>query len=239
MIKAQYRFLIQSFAFALVCLMIFSSCAKNTSDTTGGTPAASVMAFNLAPDKTSVGFALSKSVFTSALAYAKYTGVYVAVPPGSKTLEASDYGSTASPFASTSVDFKEDNFYSVFLVGKGAHYKTMVADDNIASLSGTSGLAYVRYVNAIVDSVSSATVIVTDNANKVAINDGAVFPYVSTFKGIDPGTINITVTNNTGLNLNKTFVTEPKKVYTILLSGLQNSTSTPAVINVITNGALD
>ena len=237
--KNHSRPLIQLLIIAFAGSILFTSCAKSSSNSPN-TPTASIMAFNLSPDKSGVGFALSGSKFTSgALGYAEYTGVYISVGTGNKTLEAFDYTSSSAVITSTPVSLATDKFYSVFLLGKGANYKNLVVNDNIDSLSGTSGLAYIRYVNSIVDSVTSPTITVTSNGSSVVINEPAVFPSVSGFKGVDPGSVKIDVTNSLGLNITKTFTAEQKKVYTILLAGLQNSSTTPAAINYVLNGTLD
>ncbi|MES1221914.1 MAG: hypothetical protein ABUT20_40830, partial [Bacteroidota bacterium] len=59
------------------------------------------------------------------------------------------------------------------------------------------------------------------------------------FKGVDPGNIDIAVKNNNGMDLSKTITVEQKKVYTILLVGVKDSTLTPLKINYITNGSLN
>lgn len=224
-------------AFSANMIMLLS-CTKSHQNNTN-TPSASIMAFNLAPDKSSVGFSLSGSkITTTGMAYANFTGTYLTVTPGDKIVEAFDYNSSNGIFASTTATLKTDNFYSLFLVGKGAHYQTIVVNDNIDSLSGSSGLAYVRYMHAIPDSVASLHVVVSNTGGDI-FNDTAPFPALSGFKGVTPGNITINATNSNGITLNKTITVEQKKVYTILLVGIQNSSSTPLQVNTITNGTLD
>jgi hypothetical protein len=239
MLKKRFLSYTQLLIITLAGNLFIASCSKNNGGTSN-TPTASIMAFNLATDKSTVGFSLSKNNFTNgALAYANFTGVYIKVNTGDKTLESFDYATAATTIASVPVSLKADNFYSVFLVGKGANYKNVVVNDNIDSLSGTSGLAYIRYVNAIVDSVTTPTVSIVSNGIDTVVNETAAFPSVSGFKGVNPGNIKVDVTNSLGLNVSKTITVEQKKVYTILLTGLQNSSTTPPAINSILNGSLD
>jgi hypothetical protein len=237
--RNRFRSFTQLFAIAFAVFLFFTSCSKNN-DNTANTPTASIMAFNLATDKSTIGFSLSKNTFTtSPMAYANYTGVYIKVNTGDKTLESFDYSVASTTIASAPVSLKTDNFYSVFLVGKGANYKNLVVNDNIDSLSSTSGLAYIRYVNSIVDSVTTPTISIVSNGSTTVVNETAAFPSISNFIGVAPGNVKVDVTNSLGLNVSKTFTVEQKKVYTILLAGLQNSSATPAAINTILNGSLD
>jgi hypothetical protein len=219
-------------------IIVLSSCTKKH-DSTPAAPVASVMAFNLASDKPAVGFSLSGKELTSApMAYASFTGSYIGTAPGDKMVEAFDYNTSNGIFASTTASLKADNFYSVFLVGKGAHYQNIVVNDNIDSLSASSGLAYVRYLHAIPDSVAALNVMVSNTAGTI-FTDSSPFPTLSAFKGVTPGNITVNITNANGISVTKTITVEQKKVYTVLLVGIQNSSATPLQINAITNGTLN
>ena len=202
------NFFIRSKAYIVsASLLVLLSCSKNSQDTST-TPAASVMAFNLAPDKSNVAFAVSGSrLGNTVLNFAQYSGNYLGAPPGDKVVQAFDNNSSNTIFASTSYTFQTDKFYSVFFVGKGAHYANLVVNDDISSLSGSSGNAYIRYVQAIPDSTSAFNVVVT-NAGGTIISDVVGFPMISTFKAVTPGQITISVTNGNDITLNKSITTE-------------------------------
>ena len=219
-------------------LLMFVSCTKN-SQNSSTTPAAAVMAFNLAPDKSNVAFSVSGTRLGNAvLNYAQFSGQYLGASPGDRIVQAFDNNSISTIFASTGFSFEIDKFYSVFFVGKGDHYRNVVVNDDITSLSGSTGSAYIRYVQAIPDSTSAFNVVVSNTGGNV-VSDIVSFPMVSTFKSVTPGEITITVTNGSDINLTKSITVESKKVYTILLAGVSNSSTTPLQISAVTNGTLN
>lgn len=233
------RSVVLSLSLFFTGIIFFLSCSKNNSNINPGSPKASLLAFNLAPDKPGIGFSLGSTKLTPiAMAYANFTGTYLSIATGDNILKAYDFESSGSEITSTSGSFKADNFYSVFLVGNGANHKNVLVNDNIDSLSATSGLAYVRYVNAIPDSTFPPTITITSGSTDI-VNETAIFPSVSAFKGVNPGNIDVAVKNSNGIDMSKTITVEQKKVYTILLVGVKDSTLTPLKINYISNGSLN
>jgi hypothetical protein len=219
--------------------LILTSCFKDKNNDTSNTPVAGLMAFNLAPGS-SVAFSLSGSVLNNnPLSYTAYTGGYLSIYPGQRSVEAFDsYSNRGSAIAAVDGNFEVDKYYSVFLVGADSSFKNILVADNIDSLSASSGKAFIRYVNAIPDSLTPPTVTVTAGGSNI-VNAPALFAGVSEFVGVTPGEINITVKNSAGIDAGRTITVEQKKVYTILLTGIPGSSTTPVEIKYITNGLLD
>src|SRR5690606_29329982 len=128
-------------------LLIFASCKKSDNQNPD-IPAAGLMAFNLAPEKSGIGFTLSGNNLTSSpLTYTSYTGGYHGIYTGTRTVASFD-DTNGNTITSRDFTFDQDKYYSLFLVGYGSAYKNVIVDDNLDSLSATSGKAYIRYINA-------------------------------------------------------------------------------------------
>ena len=223
---------------ALFSVLIFSSCLKSNDNNNPGTAASGLMAFNLSPDKSAIGISLSGNNLTNtALAYTNYTGGYLNIYSGSGTVAAYDAGS-GNAFTSSDYNFEQNKYYSLFVVGKDSAYQNVIVKDQLDSLSSTSGKAYIRYINAVSDSVYPL-VTVSYNANSV-ISENAAFASVSGFVEINPGNANIAINNSNNIQATRTISLEEKKVYTILFSGIPGSTDTSQSVQIryIENGAL-
>ena len=221
----KYSFLkkgIAPFLFIFLSAFMFSSCLKK--DATNGTqqPAAGLMAFNLATPKNSVGFAVSGNVITySPLSFTNYTGGYVNLFPGSRTVESFDFG-VNNVIDSSSINFEQGKYYSVFLVGDTSHYQNILVQDNFDSLTYVTNTSYIRYVNAM-PSVNNPLIKITDGTTDV-FSGTAAFKTVSTFKPITAGSISITASSESGLSVSRSITLEAGKAYTILLVGDPNAT---------------
>ena len=219
--------------------VVFMACLKDKHDMDANIPPAGLMAFNLAPDKPSVGFALSGSNLADvALDYTNYTGGYIAIFPGQREVEAYDSYRFGSTIARAPGNFASGKYYSVFLVGVDSAYKNVVVADNIDSLSAAPGKALIRYINAIPDSVSLPLVTITAGASNV-VNGPAAFASVSAFIPVNAGEISVAAKNNSNIDISRKFSVEQSKIYTILLLGVPGSTTIPAEIKYITNGTLE
>jgi hypothetical protein len=217
-------------------VLLFSACNKSGNEN-DNTPVSGLMAFNLAPDLSLAGFAISGNNLTpSPLAFNNYTGVYLRIYPGSRSLESYNFSSGAA-LATTTYNFEASKYYSVFLAGTDSGYQNIIVNDNIDSLT-PSTQAFARYVNAIPDA-SAPTVTITSNGSNV-VNDNASFTSVSEFTAINPGPVTINVSNGGTINANRTITLEQGKVYTLLLSGRPGGTGDNAVqIKYIQNGTVD
>lgn len=233
--KQRFSIVILLTGFLLIAVL-FSACKKNL-DKASQTPVSGLMAFNLAPDRSSIGIAISGNNFTNGpLAYTNYTGNYRGVYTGTRNVTSYDF-STGTALADTTQLFADSAYYSAFFVGTNGSYKNVVVKDNFDSLTSASGQAYVRYVNAIPDSTLQPTVTVSSNGSNV-FNTAAAFPSVSDFKGVTPGNISINVNDESTVNVSRTISVEKGKIYSILLVGQPGATdSTKAVqIKFIQNG---
>jgi hypothetical protein len=211
--------------------VLFTACKKSLDNNNNDTQAAGLMAFNLVPDK-SVSITIGGNTLPgSPLAFNAYTGVYLPIFPGTRTVESLDY-STNTSLASASDSFATDKFYSVFVVGTTGAYQNVIVHDNFDSLA--SGTAYIRYINAINGSANPSITISGSNVT----NSSAAFGTVSEFTAVTPGSTTITVTDGSAVNVNRTITTETNKIYTVLLSSGATSTD-PAQIKYITNGELN
>lgn len=216
--------------------LFLTSCLKSDNEN-NNTQVAGLMAFNLAPDQAFTGFALSgNSITANPLAFNSYTGGYLGIFPGQRSVEAFNVTSGAT-LAATTFNFEPQKYYSLFLVGMGTSYENLVVKDDFDSLASTTQ-AFVRYINAIPDP-SNPTVTIAVNGNNI-VNDNAAFKSVSAFTAIDPGEVTIHVTNGGTIEADRMITLEPQKVYTILLAGIPGATGDNAVqIKYIQNGTVD
>ncbi len=221
----------------LLLSVLFTACKKDN-DPIANTPVSGLMAFNLSPDKAALGVSLGGSNLTNVpLNYTSFTGNYLQVFPGARTVEAYDFNSNA-PIASVSQTFVANKYYSVFTLGANGTYRNLVVEDLLDSIPSSTGDAFVRFVNAIPDS-SASTVTVTKGGTNVITNSSS-YAGVSAFTKIAPGDITFNVSNGTTINASRTFAVEKDKVYTVLLVGLPgNADPVKAVqIKYITNGSI-
>jgi hypothetical protein len=108
-----FRIRTLSMAFAAIgATAVIVSCSKLNDDNNQNTPVSGLMAFNLAPDQSSVVFTLNGNSLTNfPLPYTNYTGGYVSVYPGSRTLETFNYNSpSAQPLASATASFDPQKY---------------------------------------------------------------------------------------------------------------------------------
>ncbi len=217
------------FVLSFVTILLFSACSKNN-DVTPQIPAAGLMAFNLAPDKPSIGFTVSGSQITNVgLNYTGYTGQYVAVSPGTRELVSFDFAGGSTIKTSNHV-FEDSSYYSVFLLGANGQYNHVFAKDNFDAIAPVSGKAWVRYINAIADTS------VRPNVTIGSVTEGAVFGTITPFVQVNAGSLTAAISIE---NVTRTITVEENKIYTILFVGLTNQTN-PALapqVKFIVNGS--
>lgn len=219
-------------------LVLFSACNKLDNEDAPDVPVSGLMAFNLAPDISQATITLSGNSLTATpLPYTNYTGGYLGVYSGERSVQSYNYG-TGSSLASGSYTFEPDNYYSLFVIGANNTYRNVIVNDELDSLSTASGEAFVRYINAIPDS-SQPTVTITAGGSNV-VNTPAAYASVSDFVAVSPGDISITVSNGSTIDTNRTLTLEQRKVYTILLTGVPGGSGGSEVqIKFIQNGTVD
>ncbi|WP_046369140.1 DUF4397 domain-containing protein [Flavihumibacter petaseus] len=222
--------------FSLVAILA-TSCLKS-SDNQPATPVAGLMAFNLAPDQNSMGIRLNGNNLTNQpLSYTNYTGAYLPIYVGDRSAWAFDYSNGAPLTEETKFSAAADQYYSLFVVGSDSSYKTLVTTDNLDSLPFTAGKAFVRYINAIVDTTTSPEVIVAGGST--SYQQEVSFGQVSAFQPIDAGDIAVSVKAGTTIDKSRTFPVEANKIYTVLLVGEPGAAGNKAVdIKYVVNGTI-
>lgn len=219
----------------LLAAALLSSCKKDTNNNTP-IPVSALMAFNLSPDKSAVGVALSGNLLTnSPLNYTNYTSGYRNIYPGERSVQSYDYNKDTT-LVTASFNFEDQRYYSLFVVGNNGSYKTVIVKDEIDSLSSTH--AYVRYINAIPDS-NALSVTVSANGSDI-VNTVAPFSSVSSFTPVNTGYVSIAIANGGGVFANRTIPVENGKIYTVLLLGVPSATDTTKAVQIkyILNGTI-
>lgn len=222
------------YAFAAT-LFLLSACKKEMP--VNNTPISGLMAINSIPDQPAVDFIMSGNYLTnSPLPYTNYSGSYLSVYSGSRTL-ALGLANTDTTLSRTDFVFEPSKFYSVIAMGANGNYRNLVLNDNIDSLATGSGLAFVRYLNAVPDS-SKADISIAQNGNDV-LNANASFATASDFKSVTPGDLTVTATGE-NYSVNRTISVEKDKVYTIMLMGIPQATDTAKAVKIkyILNGTV-
>lgn len=221
--------------------VLLISCSKNNNDyVVPDESVAGLMAFNLTTDK-SIGITLSgNNLVNNPLAYTNYTGNYLGIYTGTRSVRSFDATSNAT-LAEDSMSFAENQYYSLFVSGANGTYKNITVRDNFDTLSATNGKAYVRYVNAIPDSAKS-TISVKEAGGTAVVNDNnSGFGAVSGFVAVTPGDITIAASNGGTIQTTRTIQVAAPKAYTILIVGVPGSTDTEKAVQVryIENGSLN
>ena len=232
-----FRLNVLSLALAAIGTTAIMSCSKLDNDDRQTTPVAGLMAFNLAPEQAGLVLTLNGNSLTGyPLPYTNYTGGYLSVFPGSRVLEAFSSNSPSGlPIATASAVFDAEKYYSAFTVGAGNHYRNIIVHDDFDTLPA-NGKAYVRYVNALIDSTKPATVVISANGSAV-VNQPVVYGSVGEFAAISPGEVNVALSSG-DIAANRTITLEQNKVYTVLLTGLPGVTPESEMIKFIANGLL-
>lgn len=220
------------FSSIIVSSLLFISCNKNDDDV--NVDSAGLMAVNLAPG-TTVSFASSGNSISPGLPFNSYTGGYVPLFPGPKSIEA--YSATGL-VANNSLNFESGKYYSLFLVDTDSALQQVIVEDNLDSLSTTTQ-SFVRYINAIPGTATPPSITIAAKGTNV-VNESAMFATVSDFTAVDAGAVTITVSNGSGINVSRTITLESLKVYTLLISGVVGGTGDDAIqIKFIVNGTVD
>lgn len=222
---------------AFLSVLFFSSCLKSN-DNTPNTPVAGLMAFNLAPDQEAIGIKLSGNNLTNnALSYINYTGGYLPIYPGKRSVDAFSANSGLT-FSNSEFTFDENIYYSLFVVGTEDAYQNVIVNDSLNGITATPGKALIRYINAIVNPGESEVTI--DNEQGNVLSQNAAFPTVSDFVEVDAGEIEIAINNGSNINTNRTITIAEKKVYTILFTGIPEATDDGKKVQIkyVENGTL-
>ena len=210
--------------------ILFGACKKSDVENTR-TPAAGLMAFNLIPNAGGIGVAIGNNNLTpQALYFNNFTGAYKAVYTGDRDLESYSFGS-GSTLAKETHNFKDSSYYTVFVMGANDVYSNVFVEDKLENLPQEDKTkTYVRFVNAIPDS-SLSTVTIAGGAN-IIFNGLSKYKEVSEFKEIPSGDVRVQINNESTIDTSRTINLEKGKIYTVLLTGLPESTNTDFKVDI-------
>lgn len=218
--------------------ILFGACKKSDVEKTR-TPAAGLMAFNLIPNSGGIGVAIgSNSITQQALYFNSFTGAYRPVYTGDRNLESYSFG-TGSTLAKEPHTFKDSAYYTVFVMGANDEYSNVFVEDKLESIPAEDKTkTYVRFVNAIPDSSTSKVTISADGVD--VFNSVSAFKEVSEFKEVASGDVMVKLDNESTIDTSRTITLEKGKIYTVLLTGMPESTNTDFGIDIkfITNASL-
>lgn len=217
-------------------VFLFAACKKESTDNNNA-PVSGLMAVNLIPDQPGVDFIMSGKYLTNnPIPYTNFSGTYLSVFSGNRTI------GLALPNADTTLNqadyqFEPGKFYSVFAVGANGNYRNVIFSDNIDSTAASSGMALVRYINAVPDS-SKAGISIKEGSTDV-VSDNASFATASDFKTVTPGDVTVTASGE-NYSVDRTFSVEKNKVYTVMLVGLPEASDTAKAVKIkyIQNGTV-
>jgi len=218
--------------------MLLTACLKSNNNP-NQQPVAGLMAFNLTSDQPAVAVTLSGNSLTQQpLGYGNYTGAYLSIYPGDRTVQSYDFN-LGKMLATTSFNFEQGKYYSAFVVGDSSSYRNVVTNDNLDSLAAVTGSGYIRYVNAIADTIHRPLVTISAGGNSV-VNENAAFAAVSAFKPVAAGDVSIAVKSSAGVDSSRTITVEQNKVYTVLLTGVPGTTDATKTVQIkyIVNGTI-
>ena len=211
--------------------ILFTACSKNDNDNVE-VPSSGLMLFNLAPDKPSVGFTISgNQIGNVALGFTNYSGTYLPIYAATRELRSFDLNN-GSTIASSTENFQDSSYYSAFLIGNAGVYRNVVVKDDYSTVTPVAGKAWVRYINAIPDTISRPDVTIA------GVTEGAVFGTVSAFKQVNAGAVSVSISSG-AFNANRSITLAENKIYTVLFVGLPSGTTDPnlaAQVKFIENG---
>lgn len=219
----------------MVSAILFTSCKK---DNPVHVPAAGLMVFNLVPDQQGIDVTADNNrLFNTPLRYFNYSGNYLPLYTGNRTLQSYAVGNTTT-LTTTTATLADSAYYSLFIMGVDGAYKSVFVQDKLDSLPVSTGNAFIRYVNGITGEDDHGIMI---EKGSDQIFDGMNKPgYVSSFKEVTPGDINVSVSNEGLEPITRDIPVVKDGIYTILIAGVPNATDTSKTIKIkyIQNGVI-
>jgi hypothetical protein len=218
--------------------ILVSSCNKLDDGDDGQAAVSGLMGFNLAVDQQAIVTTLNGNSLSNApLSYGNYTGTYVAVYSGNRNIRSFSANGGAE-LATKDVILDTNMYYSTFLLGVNNNYSQLVVHDDFEGMSSTTGKAYLRYIQAI-PGANPVNVLMEAGGTPV-FDDLAAFGSVTEFASVDPGDLDITLSNGSNIDTSRTISLEAKKVYTVLLMGQPDATDEEKrpQVKFILNGTL-
>ena len=210
--------------------ILFGACKKSDSDNIR-TPAAGLMAFNLIPNPAGIGVAIGNNSLTpQPLYFNNFTGTYKGVFTGERSLESYYFG-TGTTIAKENHTFRDSAFYSVFVMGASDVFSNVFVEDKLESIPHTDKTkTFVRFVNAMPDS-SNTNVTISAGGNNV-FDKVSKFKEVSEFREVPSGDVMVKLENGSTIDTSRTISLDPGKIYTVLLTGLPESTNNDFKVDI-------
>lgn len=231
--------ILQGSVLLLLMSALFSACMKNDGPQPN-IPAGGLMAFNLSPDADGIGIKLDgNNLVNQPLRYTNYTGAYLPVYTGNRSTWAYDYYSGVTLTPKTGFNSVDSQYYSLFVVSADSNFKTVVVNDRLDTIHYNAGHAFVRYINAVADSVHEQHVTLSAGGADL-VSENAAFAHISGFALVPAGNLAVAVKNaGAGVDASRTIELEANKIYTVLLIGRPGATGDKAVqIKFVANGAV-
>lgn len=214
-----------------LALVAFVAACDDDDNGVGPTPEqTAIRVIHLSPDAPAVDVVVDGSVEVSDLAFGEPSG-YTGVEPGTRSIEVTPTGDTATTVITTDLDVQENTSYTVFAIGELASIQAIVAEDN---RSPNSTAAKVRFVHASSDAPS---VDIRQNAGdgEIVFTDAA-FGEVTDYVELDEGAYSFVVTptgTNTEVAVFDPITVEDGGVYTVVAYGtVDNTDETPFTVRV-------
>lgn len=224
----------------MATLVLFSACSSDD-DNYYNDPSweqiAGFMAVNTITDQEAVGVTISGNLVSRALPYRSYTGGYVGIYPGQRSVDAfSSYNHNT--LATVTHTYEPGKYYSLFMIGVKDHYENVVVEDDLDGLEAGEGNVYVRFINAI-PAGDTPTFRVEANGNEL-FSEEAAYGVVSDFTKVTAGELDMILSDGDKIEAKRTVDLESNRVYTFLLVGNpENSDLSKEVqIRYIENGLL-
>ena len=195
-------------------LLMATSCMDNDNQNIEPVPFAYVSLYNASPDAPDLDIIIDdQKVNSYPFDYAEYTG-YLRFFTGNRNLKFGLYGAQ-NIVADTTVEFKEQHVYSVFVVDNYEHADILVTED---TGEPGEGEAMIRFLNLSPD----APVVNLDAGGETPMFEGQAFKATSAFKAVDAGSYDFVVTGEgeTLLNMPDTKLVAGR-YYTVIVRGYQ------------------
>lgn len=216
------------FLFPLACFMVIvflSSCSKDEEETGGQANILFVHGYTFGKNSTLV---INDSVIVALTAgYGNFTQ-YQLVNSGSNAVKVRD-NTLDSIIHQSSLNFKKDAYYSIFMANNGQAPKLIAEEDDLGIPDATK--TYVRLIN-LCPNGDNMQLNLTGGATVVS---GVAINSASDFIALDPGKLNFTIVGaNSLLSSITNFSMLAGKKYSILMTGFVGQTP-KATHNIIVN----
>lgn len=209
-------------------VVLFAACKKsdnnNSTPQTGPTARAMFMNTVLNSDTLKVKINDTNQTSVAGMTYLKFSA-YVNVRAGNGVKTTFYFPSTGTSLASISQNMTANGTYSYFAGGLITAPFIISSSDELTA--PTTGKAKVRFVNLSPDNMVVDCYVGTNK-----LEDDMSYKNISSFKEVDPGTLNVLVSNTDNITLKgeiNGLNIVSGKIYTFVFAGTQNGSGTSAL----------